>query len=77
MVRLNELLNRRSYIRNLVNNVQKELCSRGFRPRPFTMGRIVGIDLGTTNSLVAYIDPQTERRSVFRGRMAARYVPRS
>jgi molecular chaperone HscB len=25
MVRLNELLNRRSYIRNLVNNVQKEL----------------------------------------------------
>src|ERR1700743_2401095 len=23
------------------------------------MGRIVGIDLGTTNSLVAYIDPQT------------------
>ena len=25
MVRLNELLNRRSYIRNLVNNVQTEL----------------------------------------------------
>src|SRR5260370_16696579 len=25
MARLNELLNRRSYIRNLVNNVQKEL----------------------------------------------------
>jgi len=25
MVRLNELLNRRSYIRNLVTNVQKEL----------------------------------------------------
>jgi hypothetical protein len=25
MIRLNELLNRRSYIRNLVNNVQKEL----------------------------------------------------
>jgi molecular chaperone DnaK len=24
-----------------------------------TMGRIVGIDLGTTNSLVAYTDPQT------------------
>ncbi len=24
------------------------------------MGRIVGIDLGTTNSLVAYIDPQTD-----------------
>src|ERR1700758_2082319 len=23
------------------------------------MGRIVGIDLGTTNSLVAYLDPQT------------------
>ena len=23
------------------------------------MGRIVGIDLGTTNSLVAYVDPQT------------------
>jgi molecular chaperone DnaK len=29
-------------------------------PLPFfTMGRIVGIDLGTTNSLVAYLDPQT------------------
>src|SRR5215470_12468418 len=25
------------------------------------MGRIVGIDLGTTNSLVAYIDPQTTK----------------
>ncbi len=25
------------------------------------MGRIVGIDLGTTNSLVAYLDPQTNR----------------
>jgi molecular chaperone DnaK len=25
------------------------------------MGRIVGIDLGTTNSLVAYIDPQTSK----------------
>jgi Fe-S protein assembly chaperone HscA len=25
------------------------------------MGRIVGIDLGTTNSLVAYIDPQTKK----------------
>src|SRR5260370_2818488 len=25
------------------------------------MGRIVGIDLGTTNSLVAYVDPQTNQ----------------
>src|SRR5260370_5224511 len=25
------------------------------------MGRIVGIDLGTTNSLVAYLDPQTDQ----------------
>jgi Fe-S protein assembly chaperone HscA len=25
------------------------------------MGRIVGIDLGTTNSLIAYIDPQTKK----------------
>jgi molecular chaperone DnaK len=25
------------------------------------MGRIVGIDLGTTNSLVAYFDPQTKK----------------
>ncbi|HSC45258.1 MAG TPA: Hsp70 family protein, partial [Candidatus Acidoferrum sp.] len=25
------------------------------------MGRIVGIDLGTTNSLVAYLDPQTKK----------------
>ena len=25
------------------------------------MGKIVGIDLGTTNSLVAYLDPQTKQ----------------
>jgi len=31
------------------------------------MGRIVGIDLGTTNSLVAYIDPQTGAPACVRG----------
>jgi Fe-S protein assembly chaperone HscA len=31
------------------------------------MGRIVGIDLGTTNSLVGYIDPQTEKPTCITG----------
>jgi molecular chaperone DnaK len=31
------------------------------------MGRIVGIDLGTTNSLVAYADPQTEQPKCIQG----------
>ena len=31
------------------------------------MGRIVGIDLGTTNSLVAYLDPQTNKPECIEG----------
>src|SRR5262245_30479432 len=31
------------------------------------MGRIVGIDLGTTNSLVAYLDPQTNKPMCIEG----------
>src|SRR5438445_394576 len=31
------------------------------------MGRIVGIDLGTTNSLVAYLDPQTKTPKCIEG----------
>src|SRR5215468_4399886 len=31
------------------------------------MGRIVGIDLGTTNSLVAYFDPQSKRPACITG----------
>ena len=31
------------------------------------MGRIVGIDLGTTNSLVAYLDPQTKQPTCIAG----------
>ena len=31
------------------------------------MGRIVGIDLGTTNSLVAYLDPQTKQPKCIEG----------
>ena len=37
------------------------------------MSRIVGIDLGTTNSLVAYMDGQTPR--VIRGRNERAMVP--
>src|SRR5438046_1710397 len=43
-----------------VSQRSKGACvARGFSPPVFIMGRIVGIDLGTTNSLVAYLDPQT------------------
>ena len=42
------------------------------------MGRIVGIDLGTTNSLVAYVDRANRRsRSVSSAHTAARFVLRS
>ena len=72
LARMNEVLNRRSYIRNLVASVAKEL---GRLRR--TMGRVVGIDLGTTFSLIAYMDAQTTgSRSAFRGRTARRCARR-
>src|SRR3989449_4325766 len=39
------------------------------------MGRIVGIDLGTTNSLVAYIDPQTNQPKCIPGPYASTLCP--
>ena len=40
-----------------------------------TMGRIVGIDLGTTNSLVAYIDPQTNQPKCIPGPYGSTLCP--
>jgi Fe-S protein assembly chaperone HscA len=37
------------------------LSVAGRRPSDVDMGKTVGIDLGTTNSLVAYLDPQTKQ----------------
>ena len=39
------------------------------------MGRIVGIDLGTTNSLVAYIDPQTSQPKCMPGPYGSTLCP--
>ena len=39
------------------------------------MGKIVGIDLGTTNSLVAYIDPQTNQPKCIPGPYASTLCP--
>ncbi|HEY2544697.1 MAG TPA: molecular chaperone DnaK [Candidatus Acidoferrum sp.] len=39
------------------------------------MGRIVGIDLGTTNSLVAYIDPQTNQPKCIPGPYGSTLCP--
>src|SRR5271155_4054104 len=39
------------------------------------MGRIVGIDLGTTNSLVAYIDPQTSQPKCIQGPYGSTLCP--
>jgi Fe-S protein assembly chaperone HscA len=39
------------------------------------MGRIVGIDLGTTNSLVAYIDPQTKEPKCIPGPYGSTLCP--
>ncbi len=39
------------------------------------MGRIVGIDLGTTNSLVAYIDPQTKQPKCIQGPYGSTLCP--
>jgi Fe-S protein assembly chaperone HscA len=39
------------------------------------MGRIVGIDLGTTNSLVAYIDPQTNQPKCIPGPSGSTLCP--
>jgi len=41
----------------------------------FIMGRIVGIDLGTTNSLVAYTDPQTGRPKCIQGPYSSTLCP--
>ena len=41
----------------------------------FAMGRIVGIDLGTTNSLVAYIDPQTSQPKCIPGPYGSTLCP--
>ena len=40
------------------------------------MGRTVGIDLGTTYSLIAYLDKATGSRGASRGLMARRCVLR-
>src|SRR6266436_6565538 len=39
------------------------------------MGRIVGIDLGTTNSLVAYLDPQTNQPKCISGPYGSTLCP--
>jgi molecular chaperone DnaK len=39
------------------------------------MGRIVGIDLGTTNSLVAYLDPQTNKPECIEGPFGSTLCP--
>jgi len=39
------------------------------------MGRIVGIDLGTTNSLVAYLDPQTKQPKCIAGPLGSTLCP--
>ncbi len=39
------------------------------------MGRIVGIDLGTTNSLVAYLDPQTDQPKCIPGPYGSTLCP--
>src|SRR5437588_9166658 len=39
------------------------------------MGRIVGIDLGTTNSLVAYLDPQTNQPKCIPGPYGSTLCP--
>ena len=39
------------------------------------MGRIVGIDLGTTNSLVAYTDPQTDQPKCIQGPYGSTLCP--
>src|SRR6202521_6014658 len=43
--------------------------------RVFTMGRIVGIDLGTTNSLVAYTDSQTSQPKCIPGPYGSTLCP--
>ncbi len=52
------LLDRRRYFSNLVRDVDTEDLSWGAlnkEDRNMAEGRVVGIDLGTTNSLVAYM----------------------
>ncbi len=47
------LLDRRRYLSNLVRDVTETL---GAEQKSMAEGRVVGIDLGTTNSLVAYME---------------------
>ena len=52
-------------------------CRRGKRitGSELLMGRIVGIDLGTTNSLVAYVDAQTGQPKCIPGPYGSTLVP--
>src|SRR5271170_7138964 len=57
---------------------KRSSCSAGrllLSPAVFTMSRIVGIDLGTTNSLVAYIDPQTNEPKCIPGPYGSTLCP--
>ena len=65
LAEIRNVLNRRKYIQNLVSEVEKDLDPQSPTPNPSTLtmeidftatGHIVGIDLGTTNSLVAFMD---------------------
>ncbi len=64
----------------LVHSESGEQRSKGIDSsalRPTNMGRIVGIDLGTTNSLVAYTDPQTGAPKCIPGPNGSTLCPRS
>src|ERR1700722_12491866 len=54
--RCNQSPSQRTAQSPLIHSQSRERCCKG---TSLSMGRIVGIDLGTTNSLVAYIDPAT------------------
>ena len=80
--RWSALLDRRSYLRNLVREVDAVLFCRGCgRDESEYLGRngreettrVVGIDLGTTNSLVAYM--QGDQPVVIPGEDGSKLVP--
>src|SRR6266852_3391812 len=55
---------------------RRSFCSGGaLAPPDLIMGRIVGIDLGTTNSLVAYLDPQTNQPKCISGPYGSTLCP--
>ncbi len=65
LAEIRNVLNRRKYIQNLVSEVERTLAPNPQplipAPNPWkstftSTGHIVGIDLGTTNSLVAFMD---------------------